>query len=98
MRMGDIKEATYVLPNCFSERIIEQTPVPECSPEAWIHLSVLSYQDIDGEWHDEARDEEVGHGEGDDEEVGDVLQELLPTHRQDDQHVPEDHHNAQLKF
>ena len=59
---------------------------------------MLSYQDIDGEWHDEARDEEVGHGEGDDEEVGDVLQELLPTHRQDDQHVPEDHNHAQLKF
>ena len=62
------------------------------------HLPVLSYQDIDGEWHDEARDEEVGHGEGDDEEVSDVLQELLPTHRQDDQHVPEDHNHAQLKF
>ena len=61
-------------------------------------FALLSYQDIDGEGHDEARDEEVGHGEGDDEEVGDVLQELLPTHRQDDQHVPEDHNHAQLKF
>ena len=58
---------------------------------------MLSYQDIDGEGHDEARDEEVGHGEGDDEEVGDVLQELLPTHRQDDQYVPEDYNHAQLK-
>lgn len=66
--------------------------VPPCP------FALLSYQDIDGEGHDEARDEEVGHGEGDDEEVGDVLQELLPTHRQDDEHVPEDHNHAQLKF
>ena len=60
--------------------------------------AMMSYQDIDGEGHDESCDEEVGHGKRDDEEVGDVLQQLLSTHRQDDQHVPEDHHHAQLQF
>ena len=59
-------------------------------------FSPLPYQNVDGEGHDESGDEQVGHGEGHDEEVGDVLEELLPTHAQDHEHVAEDDEDAEL--
>ena len=41
------------------------------------HSNDGSYQNIDGEGHDEAGHEEVGQRQRDDEEVGHVLQEAL---------------------
>ena len=57
----------------------------------------MPYQNVDGEGHDEAGDEQIRHRERHDEEVGDVLKELLPRHAQDHEHVAEHDHDAKLR-
>lgn len=67
---------------------------------ARLSLSMLrknqkAYQHVDREGHDKASHQQVGHGQGDDEKVGDVLQQLLFVHAEDDQDVAKDDDQAE---
>ena len=48
-----------------------------------------THLNVDGERHDGCRDEQVGHGQTDDEVVGGRLERPLAPHRQDDQYIAE---------
>ena len=56
-----------------------------------LYLCFFSHHGIGIERHDHPSHAEIGHSQGDDEVVGDVLQGLLLGHREDNQDVTEHH-------
>ncbi len=56
---------------------------------------MFPYQNVDWERHDKSGHKKVCQSQGDDEEVGHVLQQPLSGHAEDHQHVAEDHEHAE---
>ena len=52
---------------------------------------LFSHHGVGVERHDHSRHTEIGHRQGDNEVVGDVLQGLLLRHGEDDQNIAEHH-------